>query len=312
MHISFIIPLWLMIIISGFLIFFVIKFNQKNKFQLLLIALLFLINIRFHVLATNTLTVTNNLDVLFVIDNSQSMNAMDYNGENPRLSAVKNDCKKIINELTGARFSLITFNNRAKIVVPFTRDEDILLESIDILNVIEKFYAQGSSLNSPIELMQKTLEDASKKENRLRIVFYISDGEITDKTYLASYKKIKDYVNDGAVLGYGTPKGGYMKTKDDYSGNETYVMDYSGSYGKAISKIDENNLKTIAKDLNIDYLNMNNPKNIEAKLKKIKNNIFVNSTENNQKTFNDIYFIFACFLLIGLMFEFYNLRRNKN
>lgn len=311
MSISFIIPIELMMIITGFLIFIVVKFNQKNKLQLLMIGLLFLINIRFNVLTSNSLTVTNDLDVLFVIDNSLSMVAQDYNGNQTRLSAVKNDCKKIIKELTGARFSLITFNNRAKIVVPFTRDEDILQESLDILNVIEKFYAQGSSLNSPLDLMLNTLKDASKKENRRRIVFYISDGEITDKSYLTSYKKIKDFVNDGAVLGYGTTKGGYMKVKDDYSGNETYVKDYNTS-GKAVSKIDENNLKAIAKDLNIDYINMNNTKNIDNKLKKIKNNVILNSEENNQTTFTDIYFIFASVLLVALLREFYNLRRNKN
>jgi len=121
---------------------------------------------------------------------------------------------------------------------------------------------------------------------------------------------LKKYVDGGAVLGYGTTSGGKMLIKDKYTGNQEYLEDRSDyPYEVAISKIDENNLKKIASDMGIDYINMSKQSNINSKLKEIKAKI-VNSNEGTStKTYTDIYYVFAIPLVLLLGYEFINYRR---
>ena len=109
-----IIPIWIMIIICIFLIIVILKTNKKDIIKILIIILLFLINLRIMIPSKNSQTLSNNLDVLFVIDNTLSMNTEDYDGNKTRMYALKKDCKYIMKRLNGAKFSIITFNNNIK------------------------------------------------------------------------------------------------------------------------------------------------------------------------------------------------------
>ena len=262
--------------------------------------------------SNNSIILSNNLDVLFVIDNTISMNAEDYDGNKTRLSAVKKDCNYIIKKLNGARFSLITFNNKAKVVTPFTKDYNITTEAIDIITPIEELYAKGSSLNTPYDEIINSLKSSEKKDNRIRILFFISDGEITDESTLKSFKEIAKYINNGAVLGYGTTKGGYMKTKSKWSDNEEYIIDESNyKYEKAISKIDEKNLKNIADDIKIDYIHMEKQSNINNKLSEIEKTVKNGIASSDKSTYEDTYYYLLIPLLIVITLEFNKFRRKK-
>lgn len=305
-----IIPIWIMIIICTALIIFIIKKNNKNIIQIIIVILLFIINLRIMIPNNNSQILTNNLDVLFVIDNTISMNAEDYNGNNTRLSAVKQDCKYIVEKLSGARFSVITFNNTAKIMTPYTKDTNITIETVDIIEPIDELYAKGSSLNTPLDTMVSSLKSSQKKENRIRILFFISDGEITDDSSLKSFSEVSKYIDNGAVMGYGTNKGGYMKTKNKYSESEDYIIDYTNyNYNKAISKIDENNLQKIAKDINVEYIHMERQVDINRKLDEIKRLTTSNIDSSDKSTYDDTYYIFVIPLLVLLTIELNNLRR---
>lgn len=305
-----IIPIWIMIIICTALIIFIIKKNNKNIIQIIIVILLFIINLRIMIPNNNSQILTNNLDVLFVIDNTISMNAEDYNGNNTRLSAIKQDCKYIVEKLSGARFSVITFNNTAKIMTPYTKDTNITIETVDIIEPIDELYAKGSSLNTPLDTMISSLKSSQKKENRIRILFFISDGEITDDSSLKSFSEVSKYIDNGAVMGYGTNKGGYMKTKNKYSESEDYIIDYTNyNYNKAISKIDENNLQKIAKDINVEYIHMERQVDINRKLDEIKRLTTSNIDSSDKSTYDDTYYIFVIPLLVLLTIELNNLRR---
>lgn len=305
-----IIPIWIMIIICTALIIFIIKKNNKNIIQIIIVILLFIINLRIMIPNNNSQVLTNNLDVLFVIDNTISMNAEDYNGNNTRLSAIKQDCKYIVEKLSGARFSVITFNNTAKIMTPYTKDTNITIETVDIIEPIDELYAKGSSLNTPLDTMISSLKSSQKKENRIRILFFISDGEITDDSSLKSFNEVSKYIDNGAVMGYGTNKGGYMKTKNKYSESEDYIIDYTNyNYNKAISKIDENNLQKIAKDINVEYIHMERQVDINRKLDEIKRLTTSNIDSSDKSTYDDTYYIFVIPLLVLLTIELNNLRR---
>lgn len=307
-----IIPIWLMLIICITLIIVIIKNNKKNINQIIIVIILFLINLRIMIQTDTANIEEKNVEVLFAIDNTISMIAEDYNGTNPRLEGVKEDCKFIIDNLIGAKFSIITFNNSAKILIPFTLDSNLAKDSIDIIEPIEELYARGTSLNTPIETIEDILKRASQKnKDTKRILFFISDGEITDESKLKSFSNIKKYINDGAVLGYGTKKGGNMLSINRYIDNRDYIMDYSDlDYKKAVSKIDENNLNSIAKDLGINYIHMNNQRNINSKLKSINKNIDSSLTTINKNNYDDTYYILIIPLLILIVLEFKKIRGN--
>ena len=305
-----IIPIWLMAIICILLLIYVIKYNNKNINHIIIIILIFIINLRIMIPSNNAQILANNLDVLFVIDNTVSMNAEDYEGNQTRMSGVKKDCQFIIKRLNGARFSIINFNNIAKIVTPFTKDYNITSEAIDIMSPIDELYAKGSSLNVPIEAIIDSLKTSEEKEDRIRILFFISDGEITDESKLESYSEIANHVNNGAILGYGTTTGGYMKNTSEYKTDE-YIMYYSNGYNKALSKLDENNLKQIANDTKLEYIHMDKQSNLNAKLKEIEN-IIKNGIESSDKsTYDDTYFFFIIPLIIVIMLEFNKFRRKN-
>ena len=209
-----IIPIWIMLIVCISLIIFIIIKSNNKIIEIAIVILIFIINLRIMIPGDNYKSVSNNLDVLFVIDNTISMNAEDYNGNETRLSGVKKDCNYIIERLSGARFSIITFNNKAQIIIPFINDINLAMETIDIIEPIDELYAKGSSLNTPIETILMSLNSSEKKDNRIRVIFFISDGEITKNESLSSYREIREHINNGAVLGYGTSKGGNMKSRE--------------------------------------------------------------------------------------------------
>lgn len=316
MIVSPIIPILLMIPISIIFIAIIIK-NKGSKITLinriLITILLFVINLRTMIPKDNIQIMSNNLDVLFVIDNTISMIADDYGNNKTRLEAVKNDCKYIINELSGAKFSVITFNDICQIVIPYTKDANMTVEAIEAIKIAEPTYAKGSTLNIAIYNMKKTLEASEEKKDRTRVVFFISDGEITNEEKLKSFNSLKKYIYNGAVLGYGTNKGGNMKVKYSYKDEEEYLEDKTTNeypYPKAVSKIDENNLKQIASDIGVEYIHMNKQSDIDKKIKEIKKEIQKGISEEDKKTaYEDIYYIFVIPLIVLVAFEFINYKK---
>ena len=299
-----IIPIWLMLIICILSLIYIIKFNKEKTIKIIIVVLLFIMNLRIMIPGKGSEKVTNELSVLFVIDTTISMEALDYNGENTRLSGVKEDCKYIIDELDGAKFSIITFDNDAKVRIPFTTDNNIAKETIEITKVMTETYAKGSSLNTPIDTIKELLKST---EEQKKIIFFISDGEITDESNLKSYSSISKYIEDGAVLGYGTKKGGYMKY-ESYNGELKDILDSKNHYNKAVSKIDEKNLKKIASDLKIDYIQMNKQSDIKKKIESIKKRATSKIESNDKSTYKDTYYIFIIPLLILSIIEFNKVR----
>ncbi len=307
-----IIPIWLMLIISLGLITYIFIFNKKSLTQIIIVILIFTINLRFMIPSEKSKVVANNLDVLFVIDTTLSMGAEDYNGTNTRISGVKKDCEFIIKRLHGAKYSIITFNNKSRIVIPYTKDTNLAIESLEIIKPIQELYAKGSSLNTPIETIVKQLKSSKKYEDRIRVIFFISDGEITDDSRLNSYREISKLVDSGAVLGYGTTQGGYMLKNNNYDEQEKYVVEHSiGGTKRALSKIDERNLRKIASDMGVNYINMSKQSNLNSQLK-VLDNLIVNGIQTSDKsTYGDTYYFLVIPLLLLLMIEFNKIRRSS-
>ena len=93
--------------------------------------------------------------------------------------------------------------------------------------------------------------------------------------------------------------------KDDPS-SEYYYIYYYDNYEMttAISRIDEKNLKQIAKDLGIDYIQMSKTSNVNYKISNIKEQMSASKTTQQKiSTYQDIYYYFAIPLVVLLMID---------
>lgn len=217
-----------------------------------------------------------NLDVLFIVDRTPSVGALDYDGNHMRLDGIKDDLTKLVKELPGARIALITFDSVTTLRVPFTTDSSSVLQAIQLIDQQQSQYSKGSSIDMPLDTATQLLkQDQETYPDRGRLVFYAGDGEQTSGKSIKSFAPLKPLVNGGAVLGYGTEQGGKTRTYygpnidgtpdyDDTPGEE-YILDYSSmgppnyEFEPAISKINEANLKKIASDIGIPYLHRTSP-----------------------------------------------------
>lgn len=315
MKINPIIPIWLMAVIC----IGIIVLKRKGKWpyirQILISVLLFVINLRIMV-PTGEYNVQKqemNEYVLFVIDDTISMLAEDYDGNETRLSGVRNDCKYIMDSLPGARFAAISFNNSAVILSPFTDNTEYVASVIDAMYPVESLYARGTSLNIPQNTMINMLEDVKTKKGANAAVFFISDGEVNNGKKIDSYADVAQYVSGGAVLGYGSSKGGNMHVKS-YDDSIEEIMDNSDYPPKpAVSKINEDNLKKIADDLGIKYVNCNKGCDIDDIIDNIIKNAEVKEETVSVETrgMKDTYFWLLIPLFILLGFEAVMVIKNK-
>lgn len=268
----------------------------------------------------------SDLNVLFVVDSTLSMAAQDYNGEEERLSGVKTDCAEIIDELQGAKFGVVTFNNTANLASPYTTNYEHVKNVIFSIYPVEALFARGTNMNITKDKLLEILEKSSQNEEQKTVVFFISDGEVTSDDMLQSYSELAPYIDGGAVLGYGTEQGGKMFVQGLYEEEPRQVMDKTTfPYEEAISRIDEGNLKRIAGDLGIDYINMNTKEGLSPILNNIKSDIHVtyevdekddqdNKNDETDKVifrFNNDWWMLAGIILVIYTFEGISIIRKK-
>lgn len=311
MTINPIIPIWLMIIIC----IVMLVFKRKGVFpyirQIVAAILLFMINLRIMV-PDGSVTYKQqelNTKVIFVVDSTISMLAQDYNGSEERLTGVKEDCKDIIDKLEGAKFEFISFDNEVYVLSPFSNDAQFAKNAVDSIYPIDQLYARGSSLNIWHDITLEKLKQARESDDGQVVLFFISDGENNAGDKLASFKDLSKYIDNGAVLGYGTKEGGIMQmTRWD----EVETIEDPEEWDKpGISKIDENNLKKFASDLGVNYINMNSKKGIDSCINEILKNASTKDTDKKEIGYKDIYFVFLIPFLMLVIFEYIEIKRRK-
>lgn len=307
MKIDPILPIWVMAVFC--LLTLCMKRRGLFPFlrQLVLVALLFVINLRISIPSTSVSSTSMKMDVsvLFVIDNTISMQAIDYKENTPRLTGAKDDCSYMIDTLYGAEFSVISFDNTAKLLCPSTSDTEFAKNTISSISPMDEMYARGSSMNVCKELFTDVLKRLAKRDKPV-VVFFISDGEITNEDTLSSFSDVASYIDYGAVLGYGTKEGGKMYVNDSDSNTPTILQDETEyPYKDAISKLDETNLQQLAKDMKLSYINMTSQELIEDTLEKIQQNVSV-SIEDSKETsgYQEISYWFIIPVMGLLIYEF--------
>ncbi|MBE5997398.1 MAG: VWA domain-containing protein [Lachnospiraceae bacterium] len=253
---------------------------------------------------------TSNLDVCFVVDTTISMWAEDFDGQQKRFEGVKQDIAQIMDALPGSSFSLIRFDNGAEILTPYTQNISAVTECLDTMSMPTYATATGSTLNTAYTALEAMIKASEERPGtRKTIVFLFSDGETTDGSELMSFKELSGGVDDGCILGFGSAKGGRM----NYPGKGYIQNPATGS--DARSKIDEENLEAIAKDLGLNYLHRESSGS--TKLSQILNRIRLLSRDTALKAgdktgWEETYYYFAGVLALLMTFCLFRLCRRGN
>ena len=322
-----IIPVKMMIVICVVLLVFKRKGVIPYIRQILTVLLLFLINLRPMYPDDNIRVEKQKIDmnIVFVVDDTISMLAEDQEGYETRMDAAKADMYYIIDSLPGARFSVLAFNNEAQVLSPFTDSEAYVKNAIDMIAPIPSLYATGTNISVCYEALDSVLTSVSISNNSddddedeadsspdtdRTMVFFFTDGENTDNNTLSSFSRLSDRVDGGAVIGYGTERGGQMHYMSTQFGTVATVIDQRGNgYSAAVSKIDVTNLNQIANDLNIQYIHNTDRTALDNTIDEIKAIADGEADELFKQGYSDVYFWFVIPLVPLVAYEFISLKR---
>lgn len=199
--------------------------------------------------------------------------------------------------MPGARFSIITFDYAARVTMPLTTDTQALKTAVENLRAENSLYSGGSSVTVAQERLLTTLEGAKERQpERSRVVFYLGDGEQTATEEPAPFE-LGDLVDGGAVLGYGTAKGGKMATTSADGSVGEDVTDGQGKPG--ISTIDEHRLEEIADQLGVPYTHRSGG-DIAPAMEQADQGTVVDGTGASIETYTSLVWVLAL-LMCGLL-----------
>ena len=249
--------------------------------------------------------VTSTLEVYFVIDRTGSMAAEDWDGNKPRIDGVRNDVAIMMNILT---------DSRVHTDLPLTSDASAVVAYMDSFDRELSSSSQGSSLNRPAQDLAKLLKKNKERHpQNVRALFVFSDGETSNQNHWSSapageasdWDAVKEYIDGGLILGYGTEEGGPMKVlrlgdSGSQSGGEPEYIHDSSQPGDpiAISKIDEAALADVASRVGIDYVHSPDKSAIESHARSMFDKASTLAESRNLKdTYRYIIWPFA--LLLG-------------
>ena len=227
------------------------------------------------------------IDVMIALDVSKSMLAKDVSPN--RLEKSKQFILRLLEKLSNNRIGLIIFAGKAYTSVPLTVDISALKMNLSTANP-DMVPTQGTVLGDAISMAS---ESFNSKETKYKSIVLISDGEDHDETAIDQVKKAVDEGIMINAVGVGSPEGSPIwdaetgENKKDEKGNEI------------LSKLNENELQTIAQNGQGIYKQLNNT---ESTVAAIVNQI--NAIE--QKNFGDTLFVdynsfFQYFLAITLL-----------
>ena len=306
MRLELLMPIWAIIpLFGGMLALCAVLLVRRPRQRLawlrrgLMVALLLVVALRPVTPLEGEQTERMNANVFFVVDRTGSMNAEDYHGDRPRLEGVQADMEQIMEMTEGSRYSIIGFDSSATQQLPLTTDAGAAAAWIDTLETEPTAYSQGSNMDRPLTTLLTALSDTRRDDPDSHIlVYFLADGENTDEREAEPFSPAASLVDGGAVLGYGTAEGGQMRASGGDTDGE-YITDESGRPG--ISRIDEEQLQTIAGQMGVPYLHRDDPEApIEGTMEDITLRSVPTESSRSVASFEDWYWI-AAIPLAGLV-----------
>ncbi|WCL47616.1 VWA domain-containing protein BatB [Leptospira sp. GIMC2001] len=191
------------------------------------------------------------VDVLFLVDSSLSMNAVD--AKPTRLARFKETLLSLLPELEGNRLGIVVFAGSPFLYCPLTTDMNAFADYVRGLDV-DMVGDKGSDINGAFDKAMKLID--SSKLLRNRIIVLASDGEDHSKSSLPRISA------DLVVWGFGSIDGAPIYYEDGDTGSRGYVTTQGGLVSSAsdgqiiISVADPDYLRDIARENRGKYFDL--------------------------------------------------------
>lgn len=231
-------------------------------------------------------------DIMIAIDLSQSMNANDV--PPTRLTKVKFELNKIVEEFSSDRIGLIIFSSEAFVQCPLTYDQaalNLFIETLHTGLVPNAGTDFGPALSMALDKLEN--KDENSVDTKAKIILLISDGEDFGEKTDNALEKIKDRGIKLFTLGVGTDKGSRIETPNGY------LKDRSGN--DVVTKLESKSLRKLATKTGGKYFEINDRVNDTERLINTINKVEgqlrdarVVDVSANKYT----YFLLAAFILI--------------
>ncbi|TGL41337.1 VWA domain-containing protein BatB [Leptospira perdikensis] len=180
-------------------------------------------------------------DVLFVVDVSLSMNAIDVNPN--RLKRFKDLALRILPNLKGNRIGIVVFAGQSFSFCPLTSDITAVSDYIQALGV-EIVGAKGTDLAVALERVNKIRRKNNNISSQITVI--VSDGEDHEN------QTPPPIVGEVMIWGIGTEEGGPIEYRDPGTGRGGYVTLDAGisesptTSNLVVSKLNVERLKSLA------------------------------------------------------------------
>jgi Ca-activated chloride channel family protein len=194
------------------------------------------------------------VDVMIALDVSKSMLAKDIQPD--RLTRAKQLIGRMTDKMSSDRVGLVIFAGRSYLQVPLTIDYSalkLILQSVQP----DMVPTQGTVIGDAVDLCTKSF---SQKERKYKSIVLISDGEDHDE---AAAEKVKQATEAGVIIhtvGIGSPQGATIYDP----GTGADKLDQQGN--PVVTKLNEEELKTIARSGNGTYTLLGNVDNAADKI----------------------------------------------
>lgn len=193
---------------------------------------------------------TTGLDIMLVVDVSQSMLAEDVVPS--RLKKTQHFIRRLLERTAGDRVGLVAFAGNSVLLSPLTTDLDYVGETTDNLST-DSVTAQGTDLGAGLETALKALErgaeDNSGKDSQVpvsRSIILISDGEDNEDRIKEVVQRLKKENLKLYVFGVGTEKGGPIPIRNPEGQSIGSKRDRSGQ--TVVTKFNPASLEKLARD----------------------------------------------------------------
>lgn len=229
------------------------------------------------------------VDIMLVVDTSESMLAMDFKKDGEpvdRLVIVKDVVRDFIMKRPGDRLGLIVFDEEAYTQCPLTLDHGIVLEFLKKIE-IGMAGGKGTAIGSALGTSVKRMKDLDSKS---KIVILLTDGSNNSGSIppLKASELAKKFGIKVYTIGVGT------------KGKAPFLMDtiFGKRYHYQEVDMDEGMLKEIAKTTNASYFRATDKRELEDIYTQIDK---LEKTHKKVKEYTEYNELFSYFLLTGIL-----------
>lgn len=218
-----------------------------------------------------------NVDVIFMVDATYSMNALDGRGGASRLANAKEDIKKITSSVGGS-IAIVHIGQQPYVYLPLTDsrpDIDLAVDSLITPGAYDN--RGGSEFAAGFETAAAYVNRSQQlNPDRKKILVFMTDGERrgqsdTDASIAGGIQKLKPLLASSLVVGYGEQEAVSLPVVD-IDPNTGTLKQYNFTITDpltertAATKRDDVSLKQLSTELNAELVMATNQSAIESEI----------------------------------------------